>query len=322
MNDHPTRSRPAAADNANQPRSPARLILRFMLIGVAVGVAYTFLSAPPGRNAVLTDFTRGGLIGAIIASCASSFEILFLRGAVGAPLRRVPFLALVAVKSVVYLAVILIALEVGQWLFPSSAPFPLASRVETIVFSFAVSVVIIFLFDVGQLLGPNVLLNFIIGRYYRPRIEERVFLFADMEGSTQFAQRLGPLDFHRLLNRFISDLTEPIAASKGEIYKYVGDEVIATWKLADVVHDGRCVHALIAAQDLFDRLAPAYEREFGARVNFRAGLHCGAVVTGEMGTVKKEIAFLGDTVNTGARIEEACRRPATGFWRRRILWRS
>jgi adenylate cyclase len=67
------------------------------------------------------------------------------------------------------------------------------------------------------------------------------------------------------------------------------------------------VQALIAAQDLFDRLAPSYEREFGARVDFRAGLHCGAVVTGEMGTVKKEIAFLGDTVNTGARIEEACR---------------
>ena len=39
----------------------------------------------------------------------------------------------------------------------------------------------------------------------------------------------------------------------------------------------------------------------------RAGLHCGPVVTGEMGSERKEIVFLGDTVNTTARIQEFCR---------------
>src|SRR5215472_1418948 len=38
-----------------------------------------------------------------------------------------------------------------------------------------------------------------------------------------------------------------------------------------------------------------------------AGLHCGPVVTGEMGSLKNEIVFLGDTVNTAARIQEFCR---------------
>jgi len=59
-----------------------------------------------------------------------------------------------------------------------------------------------------------------------------------------------------------------------------------------------------------DRLAsltPVYLHDFGAAVNCRAGLHCGPVVTGEMGSVKKEIVFLGDTVNTAARILEFCR---------------
>lgn len=287
--------------------SPARLILRFTLIGTAVGVVYAYFQAPISINGVLVELLRGGVIGAVISSVVSCFEILFLRGPSGASLRRAPFLALIAIRAVIYLGIIFAALLIGEFALPRAADSPPVIRGETLMFGLAASVVILFLFDIGRLLGPNVLLNFILGRYYRPRIEERVFLFADMEGSTQFAERLGDLDFHRLLNRFVSDLSEPIAASKGEIYKYVGDEVIATWKLADVVHDGRCVQALMAAQDLFDRLAPVYEREFGARVNFRAGLHCGAVVTGEMGTVKKEIAFLGDTVNTGARIEEACR---------------
>jgi adenylate cyclase len=288
--------------------SPARLILRFTLIGTTVGIVYAYFQAPISASGVLVELLRGAVIGAIISSVVSCFEILFLRGPTGAPLRRAPFLALIAIRAVIYLSIIFAALLIGEFALPRAADSPPVIRGETLMFGLAASITILFLFDIGRLLGPNVLLNFMLGRYYRPRIEERVFLFADMEGSTQFAERLGALDFHRLLNRFVSDLTEPIAASKGEIYKYVGDEVIATWKLADVVHDGRCVQALIAAQALFDRLAPVYEREFGARVNFRAGLHCGAVVTGEMGTVKKEIAFLGDTVNTGARIEEACRR--------------
>ena len=67
-----------------------------------------------------------------------------------------------------------------------------------------------------------------------------------MEGSTGLAERLGPLAFHRLLNRFVLDLTEPIVAARGEIHSYVGDEVIATWKLEEGIADARCVAACFA----------------------------------------------------------------------------
>ncbi len=39
---------------------------------------------------------------------------------------------------------------------------------------------------------------------------------------------------------------------------------------------------------------------------FKAGVHCGKVVSGEMGSTKMEIAFLGDVINTAARIEGEC----------------
>jgi len=176
-----------------------------------------------------------------------------------------------------------------------------------VLFSLAASFVFVFLFDINRLLGQNVLLNFVTGRYYQPRLEQRVFLFIDMEGSTGFAERLGPVAFHRLLNRFVIDLTEPIAAARGEIYRYVGDELIATWSLQEGIAEARCVAACFAAMGRFALLAPAYQRDFGAPVSFRAGLHCGPVVTGEMGSVRKEIVFLGDTMNTAARIQEFCR---------------
>jgi adenylate cyclase len=50
-----------------------------------------------------------------------------------------------------------------------------------------------------------------------------------------------------------------------------------------------------------------YEREFGTAVQVRASLHCGPVVVGEMGSVEKEIALLGGTLNTAARLVDVCR---------------
>jgi adenylate cyclase len=59
-----------------------------------------------------------------------------------------------------------------------------------------------------------------------------------------------------------------------------------------------------AAIERLAALPPVYLRDFGTPVECRAGLYCGRVVTGEMGSIKKEIAFLGDTVNTAGRIKE------------------
>ena len=100
-----------------------------------------------------------------------------------------------------------------------------------------------------------------------------------------------------------------IAEAGGEIHKYVGDEIIATWTLAAGLNEGACVRACFAALDRLAERGPAYERDFGCRADFRAGLHCGSVVIGELGYLKKEIALIGDFMNTAARIQEACRAP-------------
>ncbi len=291
------------------PQLPSRLrlILWSTAISAAIGAVYSRSIAVSQGNPVLAfgGVPRGLLIGAVIGSILVSLEVLVAPGSFGAPLRRLVFPLHVAVKTFVALVVILFALQLGAWAFP--APNELGVRRQDVLFSLALSFVFVFILDINTLLGQNVVLNFITGRYQRPRLEERVLLFIDMEGSTGLAERLGPLAFHRLLNRFVADLTEPIVAARGEIYSYVGDEVIATWKLAQGIGQARCVAACFDAFDVIARKAPDYRREFGAAVNFRAGLHCGPLVTGEMGSVKKEIVFLGDTVNTAARIQDLCR---------------
>ena len=291
----------------SQQPSRFRLILWSTAIAALIGAVYAeFDVAIHGLpHFAWYGVPRGVMTGMVIASILTSLEVFVLKESPGAPLRRAAFPVHVLAKTLVYLVVVLFALALGAWVFP--APGEQGIERDDVLFSLAVSFVFVFMFNVNDLLGQNVLLNFITGRYHRPRMEERVFLFIDVEGSTGLAERLGPLAFHRLLNRFVTDLTDPIVAARGEIYSYVGDELIATWKLHEGIAQARCVVACFAAIDLLERSAPDYRREFGVAVTFRAGLHCGPVVTGEMGSVKKEIVFLGDTVNTTARIQDFCR---------------
>ena len=288
-------------------QEPFRHILWATALAAALGAAYSEIQVfqRGGQPLAVYFLARGALTGAVIASVLTSFDAFVFDGTPGAPLRRAPFTVHVAVKTVIYLGVILFGLKLGSYLFPAPGENGI-ERVD-VLFSLATAFVFVFILDVNSLLGQNVLLNFITGRYYAPRLELRVFLFIDMEGSTGLAERLGPLAFHRLVNRFVNDLTQPIVAARGEIHRYIGDELIATWKLEEGTTNGRCVAACFAAIDQLARHAPDYRREFGVAIAVRAGLHCGPVVTGEMGSVRKEIVFLGDTVNTTARIQELCR---------------
>jgi adenylate cyclase len=198
-------------------------------------------------------------------------------------------------------------LAVGASLLRESAESePLIER-GGVIFSVILSLGFNLLFGVNDLLGQGVLFNFVAGRYRRPRVEDRVLLFIDMESSTVIAERLGEAGFLDFLNRFVADVTESIVAQRGAIHKYVGDEIIVTWPLAAGLRDGHCVRACFDALEQLDERANAYIRDFGLRANFRAALHCGPVVIGELGTIKMEIAFLGDTMNTAARLQQACR---------------
>jgi adenylate cyclase len=290
-----------------RPSGPLRIILWYTAIAAALGAAYSEMHVFQRGGQTLDGYglARGAVTGAVIAGILTTFEAAVLGGPLGAPLRRAPFPVHVAIKTLLYLGVIVFGLKLGGYVFPALGERDIEGG--DVMFSLAASFVFVFMLDVNTLLGQNVLLNFITGRYYAPRLESRVFLFIDMEGSTGLAERLGPLAFHRLINRFVNDLTQPIVAAYGEIHRYIGDELIATWKLEEGITDGRCIAACFDAIDQLARRASDYRREFGATVAVRAGLHCGPVVTGEMGSVKREIVFLGDTVNTAARIQELCR---------------
>ena len=77
--------------------------------------------------------------------------------------------------------------------------------------AFAMSLVIGAIFELTQLVGSRVLLNVVLGRYRRPKREQRALMFLDLSGSTSLAELMGELRMHDLLTRFFFDIDEPIS---------------------------------------------------------------------------------------------------------------
>ena len=272
-------------------------------VSIALGAVFGHLTAPNGG---VRGYIQGSIAAILISTAIILLELGIFRRARGALARRLPFILYLALRSAGYLAAILIGLAISSWLMRKSASEALIER-GGVIFSLILSLGFNLFYGVNDLLGPGVLFNFVAGRYRRPRVEDRVLLFIDMEASTGIAERLGETGFLDFLNRFVADVTDAIVAQRGAIHKYVGDEIIVTWPLAAGLTDGRCVRACFDALRRLDQRADVYIRDFGLRANFRAALHCGPVVIGELGTIKMEIAFLGDTMNTAARLQQACR---------------
>jgi adenylate cyclase len=249
----------------------------------------------------------GAVIGLLITAGMVTFNVSWAVGLVPRGWRESPFLVVLVTRSLVWLVVIIVGVSLPLLTIAGLSLADLVDQqfVVAVAGSFVAALVVNFVGQVNGLLGRGVLVGLILGRYHRPREEVRIFLLIDLRESTQIAERLGNLRYHAFLSRFISDVTAGVVRYRGEVHRYVGDEVILTWTAEEGLRDARCVRAVIAIADTLAAARTGYEADFGAVPDFWAGIHMGPVVTGEIGTVKHEIAFLGDTLNTASRIEQA-----------------
>jgi adenylate cyclase len=160
--------------------------------------------------------------------------------------------------------------------------------------------------EVAKKMGPSVLLNWVLGRYYKPREEQRIFMFLDMKDSTTHAETLGNLRFSALIQDFMKDLSEPIRQNRAEISHYIGDSAVICWKMKQGLRDDRCVQLFFDFLHRIDSKASQYHDRYGFVPTFKAAIHGGEVVTTEVGEIKSEIVFHGDVLNTTARMEALC----------------
>jgi len=161
--------------------------------------------------------------------------------------------------------------------------------------------------QVGDKYGPGVFGSFLMGKYFQPRREERIFMFLDLRSSTTIAEQLGEVRYFNFIKDVFKDVTPAILYAKGEIYQYVGDEIIVSWKMEKGIAQANCINCFFEVQSALLGRTNYYEKNYdGLKPTFKAGLHYGYVMAGEIGVVKRDIAFSGDVLNTTARIQSKC----------------
>lgn len=183
----------------------------------------------------------------------------------------------------------------------------------SLAFGIAFSLVANAVIAVAGIVGSAELVQLLVGRYHRPALERRAFLFMDLRGSTAAAEALGDERFLSFLNEAYADLGEAAVATRAQIYKYVGDEIILTWRPGRRAAVASAVGFFRAAEEALLAKDKSYLSRYGLVPRFRAGCHLGSVVTGQLGLLKKEITYLGDVMNSASRIMDESKRLGYGL---------
>ena len=159
-----------------------------------------------------------------------------------------------------------------------------------------------------QQVGYVPLGKIMMGYYQKPREEELIFMFLDLQSSTSAAEKLG----HEKYSYFIQDcfrcVSNSLLATRGRVYQFVGDEVVVTWNAKRPSAYKCAVDFYYLYEKALNKRRDYFEKEYGMMPVFTASINVGKVMAAEVGEIKRELAFHGDVLNTAARIQKQCKR--------------
>ncbi len=276
-------------------------IFSILVIGFIAGAIY---SINLHSNLSLYCIFSGGIIGLIISLICAIIEFIFFIN-----IRHFAFIIQLITKTVTY-SIVGVSVVYLSYFIKGSSDNLLSDPIRvltTIMITLGISLVANFIMAIRRVLGKHIFSWLLIGRYRIPVEEIRMFMFLDLASSTDIAEKIGHVKYHQLIHKFWCDIADIILKSKGDIYKYVGDEVIVTWHLVEAKLNNDWLECYFEIKDRMHYIEQEYRHLFGTIPQFRTSLHCGMVVVGEMGDWKREVGFIGDTLNTTARILEICK---------------
>ena len=259
-------------------------ILTGVLAGLIGGSAVVF---------AWEEWLRSKEYGTALGLIFTSFTIVYLMVAI-------PVGLFFASKD---MAVGITNLELWKHVFVQQFTF---STLQNYIFWLIIVLATIFVLQVNDKYGPGVLVDFLKGKYFQPQREERIFMFLDLRSSTTIAEKLGEEDYFNFLHDVFKFTTPAILRTKGEIYQYVGDEIVVSWRMKNGLPEANCVTCFFEVEKDLKKMHEYFNTRYGVVPQFKAGLHSGYVMAGEIGVVKRDIVFSGDVLNTTSRIQNMC----------------
>jgi adenylate cyclase len=174
------------------------------------------------------------------------------------------------------------------------------------IFFVVASLVFSFVKIANEKFGRGVFFKILLGRYRKPKEEKRIFMFLDLKSSTSIAENLGHYLYSQLIQDCFYDLNTIFRKYDAEIYQYVGDEAVLSWAYKHGIKRNNALALYFGFIDRIQSRSDYYEEKYGLIPEFKAGIHGGTLMVTEVGTIKKEIAYHGDVINTTARIQSQC----------------
>ena len=138
--------------------------------------------------------------------------------------------------------------------------------------------------------------------------KECTVFFSDVVGFTTIAEQLTPEALVRLLNEYLTEMTNIVFKYDGMLDKYEGDAVMAVFG-APIAQGNHAYNACATALEMQEQLVKLRElwgKQGRPQLHARCGLNTGPMVVGNMGSETRfDYTVMGDSVNLGARLEPA-----------------
>ncbi|WP_299362869.1 adenylate/guanylate cyclase domain-containing protein [Winogradskyella sp.] len=219
-------------------------------------------------------------------------------------------------KSFIYLILIIIVLSLMSFRIEEHIDIDLPNdrgwwRTDpffwnTVIYFITASIVFSLIRIANDKFGRGMFINILLGKYRKPREEERILMFLDLKDSTKIAEQIGHIRYSKFIQDCFRDLNGVLNKHDAEVYQYVGDEAVVTWTDKKGFKNNNCVNLFFAFRDQLKKRHQYYMSNFGFEPIFKAGIHYGKLMIAEVGTVKKEVAYHGDVINTASRIQSLC----------------
>lgn len=131
-------------------------------------------------------------------------------------------------------------------------------------------------------------------------------LFSDIRSFTTLSETLPAEKLTRLLNFYLTTMTDCVFEHAGMLDKYIGDELMALFG-APLKTEYHALDACLTALDMIKKLdfvRQAWAKENVSKLNIGIGIHTGEMIVGNMGSERIfDYTVIGDSVNLGARLE-------------------
>lgn len=291
-------------------------VLVILSVGTFIGVLYPLLNREDNFGPIVNGFIIG-----LTGSGLIVFNEIFFNPK---NLRLLKFKALVIYKSIIYSAFFVLiiplvvslsrareeGLSLSEFIDKGGLKHFVFEEDFHIIITYALvaTVLFIFTYQMSHKMGQGVLWNFLSGKYFHPREEERIFMHIDLNDSTTLAENFGDIEYSKFVKSFFFDITDGIINNYGKIYRYVGDEVVVSWKMKKGLNKARFLNTFYEAQKAIEFNSDYYLNHFGIIPSFKASFSCGKVIVGELGEVKSQISFIGSVMYESIAIEKSCRK--------------